>query len=295
MIRFILVLFPCFFSMPAMPSVSYPMVRTLNVDPAGPTLKIKVGPSDSGSTVIGGFQPSDLLKFSCNGCKPTLIISLNSVYFAYTGIIDESLSSNTTYGELEAIANHPLSSTYSVDLKSYIEYYRKHISSIGSITTCAAVAWSPVQNSGVSNVYPSSLARFPLPVSVTNSGGWAFYCGSSGGAVIPEQNCEFNSSKLNVDFGTLHKNEIDKQFKTVGFEIKCGKELNADISLSTGSDSISLSNGLSATLSLDNEKLGKAIKLSKGSVTHTLGVKLSGSTSKAGSFKGSGALKININ
>lgn len=266
-------------------ATTYPALNGLSLTSSADasSLKVNVGAHTTSFLIDANKTGSDTVDI-CSGCKPTLIISIGNLYYAYAALMNTTLSSSTTYTELNNMLGYS-KQTYVIDLKPYIDSYQKTsgVPAYGR-SVCAFIAWSNT-TSGVGSIPINSLHAFPLNSNVKGCSG--------GGSTLYDPTCKMTNS-VDVDFGTFTSEEIENRNRIVQITSNCGDTTYATISLSNGGDSITLSNGLIASLTLDNKSMGSNMTLQKSSNSHSLAVKLSGSTSTLGSFTGSGTLSVNV-
>lgn len=291
-------IFLFFITVKAVIAASYPIITSLNIIPNNnngneDVLRVKTRGFNSGYIGWGNKGGDDTVDI-CAGCKPTLMIRLGGMFFSTESLMDATLSASTTYLELNDMMNYSGVREYKIDLQPYIRIYENTVGWIpdAGIPICAFIAWSTTQNSQ-SQSAPYTYHAFPVGNSTGCDGASGGSGSGSGSLIIHGANCKFDSS-VEVNFGTLTSEEIENKSRIVQVVSECRVKTDAIISLANGGDSITLSNGLIASLTFDNKSMGSDMTLNKGTFTHNLTVWLSGSTSQLGEFSGSGTLNFDV-
>lgn len=101
--------------------------------------------------------------------------------------------------------------------------------------------------------------------------------------------CGIGTSSVIIDFGTLTSTEAPGKAKSESFSVTCEGSPRYYYKLQTGS-SISLSNGMTAGITVDGYPLGTTLTGTAGTTTHTVTATLAGTPNSAGAFSGSGVL-----
>lgn len=149
-----------------------------------------------------------------------------------------------------------------------------------------------------------TLSMKPVGASITNSAplmkvikNWREFDQPTGGGncYIPAPNnasCTFKNSNMSFEFGSLTTSSASGVSMTKDFVVACTDSIDFKIRTANWSDSIDLSNGMSAALKLNTGKLGDVIKGVKGDNSFSLTSRLEGTPDTLGAFSGSTIMVI---
>lgn len=129
---------------------------------------------------------------------------------------------------------------------------------------------------------------------------WSEFDASTGGGncYIPAPanvSCTFKNSNISFEFGSLTKSSASGGAMTKDFVVACTDSIDFKIRTANWSDSIDLSNGMSAALKLNTGKFGDVIKGVKGDNSFSLTSRLEGTPDTLGAFSGSTIMIIEYN
>ncbi len=118
----------------------------------------------------------------------------------------------------------------------------------------------------------------------------------SGSCLIPppkENSCSFKTQNINIDYGTLKTSTTAGASSSKDFQLECNGDVDFRFAPLYGNDSVALSNGMTAKLSVNSSKLNGHFKATKGDNDYKITSILDG-TPVQGPFSGSSVLMISF-